>query len=62
MMTNLLRWRYRYGSVVRVGGVACDAYAAGDWDDIEMAYYRGLLSDNEFQKLADRHRSQPQPG
>jgi hypothetical protein len=41
--------------VVRIEGVATDAYTTGDWDDIEMAFYRGLLSDDEFQALATRH-------
>jgi hypothetical protein len=55
MMDRLLKWRYSFGGVVRVDGVATDAYATGDWDEIEMAFYRGLLSDDEFQALAARH-------
>jgi len=30
------------------------AYTTGDWDDIEMAFYRRLLTDEEFQALATR--------
>lgn len=36
-------------------GLATDTYTTGDWDDIELAFYRGLLSDEEFQALATRH-------
>lgn len=55
MMDRLLNWKYSFGGVVRIDGVATDAYTTGDWDDIEMAFYRGLLSDDEFQALATRH-------
>lgn len=55
MMDKLLNWRYSFGGVVRVDGVLTDAYTTGDWDEIEMAFYRGLLSDDEFEKLAERH-------
>jgi hypothetical protein len=54
MMERLLNWKYSFGGVVRIDGVATDAYTADDWDDIEMAFYRGLLSDDEFQALATR--------
>jgi hypothetical protein len=54
MMERLLNWKYSFGGVVRIDGVATDAYTTGDWDDIEMAFYRGLLSDDEFQTLAER--------
>ena len=54
MMERLLNWKYSFGGVVRIAGVATDAYTTGDWDDIEMAFYRGLLSDDEFQALAER--------
>lgn len=53
MMERLLNWKYSFGGVVRIDGVATDAYTTGDWDDIEMAFYRGLLSDNEFQAIAE---------
>jgi hypothetical protein len=55
MMDRLLAWTFSFGGVVRVDGVATDAYAAGDWDEIEMAFYRGLLSDDEFQALVTCH-------
>ena len=54
MMERLLNWKYSFGGVVRIDGIATDAYTTGDWDDIEMAFYRGLLSDEEFQALAER--------
>jgi transcriptional regulator with XRE-family HTH domain len=55
MMKRLLNWKYSFGGVVRIDGVATDAYTTGDWDDIEMAFYRSLLSDDEFQALAEHH-------
>ncbi|SIH25741.1 Uncharacterised protein [Mycobacteroides abscessus subsp. abscessus] len=55
MMAKLLDWKYSFGGVVRVDDVATDAYTTGDWDSIEMAYYRDLLSEDEFQELAERH-------
>lgn len=58
MMDKLLHWSYSYGGVVHVGGVAIDAYASADWDDIEIAFYRGLLDDQEFHRLAKRHLRQ----
>lgn len=54
MMDKLLKWRYTFGHVARINDVATDAYITGDWDAIETAYYRGQLSDDEFQQLADR--------
>ncbi|WP_238963262.1 helix-turn-helix domain-containing protein [Mycobacterium paraintracellulare] len=54
MMDRLLNWKYSLGAVVRIEGVATDAYTTGDWDDIEMAFYRGVLSGDEFQALAER--------
>lgn len=54
MMDKLLNWTYSFGHVARVDGVATDAYITGDWDSIETALYRGQLSDEEFQQLADR--------
>lgn len=54
MMERLMNWKYSFGGVVRIDDVATDAYTTGDWDDIEMAFYRGLLNDDEFQTLATR--------
>lgn len=54
MMAKLLGWTYSVGQVVRINGVATDAYITGDWDSIETAFYRGQLSGDEFQRLADR--------
>lgn len=56
MMDQLMGWQYTFGDVVRVNGVAIDAYRTGDWDAIEMAFYRGQLSDVEFQQLAEKQR------
>lgn len=59
MMGKLMHWRYTVGGVVRISGVATDVYMTGDWDAIELAFYRGQLSDEEFQQLADRQRDAP---
>ncbi|WP_370629613.1 winged helix-turn-helix domain-containing protein [Mycolicibacterium sp. BK634] len=56
MMGELLNWRYDFGSVPRIDGVATDAYISGDWDEIESAYYRDQLSDEEFAALSDRQQ------
>ncbi|WP_457180963.1 winged helix-turn-helix domain-containing protein [Mycobacteroides abscessus] len=60
MMDRLENWKYTFGSVVHIGDVATDAYMTGDWDDIEMAFYRGQLTDEEFHKLADRQIAKTQ--
>lgn len=52
MMDRLVNWKYTFGTVPRVDDVATDAYSTGDWDEIESAYYRDLLSDNEFAELS----------
>ncbi|MBN3508324.1 hypothetical protein JYB55_05660 [Mycolicibacterium septicum] len=52
MMGKLLGWIYTVGQVVRVDGATTDAYRTGDWDCIETAFYRGQLTDSEFQRLA----------
>ncbi|QZH66443.1 winged helix-turn-helix domain-containing protein [Mycolicibacterium farcinogenes] len=54
MMERLLGWSYSVGQVVRINEVATDSYIAGDWDSIETAFYRGQLTDDEFQRLAER--------
>lgn len=54
MMEKLVSWKYTFGGVPRVDGVATDAYMSGDWDEIESAYYRELLSDEEFATLVRR--------
>jgi len=56
MMDQLLNWTYSFGSVARINGVATDAYMSGDWDDIERAFYQGLLSDEQFARLAERQK------
>ncbi|CDO31097.1 helix-turn-helix domain-containing protein [Mycolicibacterium porcinum] len=54
MMEQLLDWKFSRGEVARINSVATDAYSTGDWDSIENAFYRGQLTDSEFQRLADR--------
>ena len=58
MMDRLLHWHYEFGHVPYVDGVATDAYVRGDWDDIEQAYYRDQLTDDEFTRLVERHKTQ----
>ncbi|ALM18952.1 hypothetical protein [Mycobacteroides abscessus] len=53
MMNKLLHRNYGFGAAVRIDGVVTDAYARGTWDDIEMAYYQRLLTDDESHTLAD---------
>ena len=57
MMDTLLGWKYEFGGVEYVDGVATDAYTARDWDDIEQAYYCDRITDDEFARLVERHRS-----
>lgn len=70
MMDALLKWSFTFGSVVHIDGLATDAYVSGDWDGILTAFYRGELTELEFQRLADytqlqasavpaRHRADP---
>ena len=58
MMDRLLHRRYSFGHVPSIDGVATDAYIPGNWDEIEMAYYRDLLSEQEFDQLMERQRGQ----
>lgn len=64
MMNTLLSWSYTFGSVACIDGIATDAYVAGDWDGIRMAFYLGELTDDEFQQLADhaQHQVSAVPG
>lgn len=57
MMDRLLNWKYSFGAVPRVDDVATDAYMTGDWDEVESAYYRDLLSDDEFAALSKHQRA-----
>lgn len=54
MMGRLLNRTFSVGRVPSINGVATDAYIPGDWDDIEMAYYRDLLSEHEVDQLMER--------
>ncbi|MFC9557601.1 helix-turn-helix domain-containing protein [Rhodococcus sp. NPDC056960] len=56
MMQVLLHWNFTFGQVPVSGGTSADAYEAGSWDEIERAYYRGLLTDDEIGQLMDRNR------
>jgi hypothetical protein len=58
MMDNLLDRTYSFGRVPSIDGVATDAYMPGDWDEVETAYYRDLLSDEEFDQLMEQQRDQ----
>lgn len=55
MMDQLLNCRYSFRGVGQVDGAPAAGATSGDWDDIEMAFYCGLLTDDEFQTLAVRH-------
>ena len=52
-MDRLLSRTYSVGWVALINGVATDAYIAHDWDCIKAAYYRGQLTDEALQWLAD---------
>lgn len=54
MMKRLINWQYSFGVVPRIDGVATDAYTTGDWGEVESAYYRDLVSDEEFAQLSKR--------
>lgn len=56
MMRTLLNWPYTFGHVPDSSGTSTDAYVPGSWDEIERAYYRGHLSDDELAQLMARHR------
>lgn len=53
MMQALRELNYTDGHVVRVGGVAIDAYERGSWDDIEYAFLKDRLSQAEYSELFD---------
>lgn len=57
MMERLLSWPYSFGHTVVIDGVPTDAYAGGDWDEVERAYYCGRLTDAEFVKLAEQNKA-----
>ncbi|MBM7416258.1 MULTISPECIES: helix-turn-helix domain-containing protein [Nocardiaceae] len=54
MMETLANWVYTFGGVRSVDGVDTDAYTSGDWDQVERAFYRGLLNDEQFEALMRR--------
>lgn len=57
MMQALRELNYTDGHVVRVGGVATDAYERGSWDDIGYAFQQGRLSQQEYSELFGVHRA-----
>ncbi|WP_441347089.1 winged helix-turn-helix domain-containing protein [Rhodococcus sp. 06-156-3C] len=54
MMRRLFTFDYSVGTHPTVNGHETDAYVPGDFDDVEQAFYRGLLTPQQFQVLADR--------
>jgi hypothetical protein len=58
MMDSLLDRTYSFGRVPSIDGVATDGYIPGDWDEVETAYYRDLLSEGEFGRLMEQQQDQ----
>jgi len=56
MMRVLLDWNFTFGRVPVSGGISADAYEPGSWDEIERAYYRGLLTNDEIGRLVGRNK------
>ncbi|WP_411742732.1 winged helix-turn-helix domain-containing protein [Rhodococcus sp. IEGM 1366] len=56
MMNRLLNWNYTFGHIPTIDGIATDAYERGSWDDIERAYYRRLLTEDEVSQLMERNK------
>ncbi len=56
MMQVLLDWNCTFGRVPVSGGISADAYEPGSWDEIERAYCRGLLTDEEIGRLMERNK------
>ena len=56
MMKELLNWNFTFGTVPKVGGVATDAYEPGSWDEVERAFYRGQLTEDELALLMDTNK------
>lgn len=57
MMEQLLHWTFTFGTVPTLGGVSTDAYEPGSWDEVERAFYRGQLSDDELGRLMDKNKA-----
>ncbi|WP_336874458.1 winged helix-turn-helix domain-containing protein [Rhodococcus qingshengii] len=55
MVDELLNWDYTFGKVPVVDGYELDAYDPGTWDEVESAYHRKLISENEFRKIFERN-------
>lgn len=56
MMEQLLGWNFTFGTVPALEGVATDAYEPGSWDEIERAFYRGQLTEDELAQLMDKNK------
>ncbi|MGU3586683.1 winged helix-turn-helix domain-containing protein [Rhodococcus sp. C26F] len=56
MMEQLLGWTFTFGTVPKAEGVATDAYEPGSWDDVERAFYRGQLTEDELARLMDKNK------
>lgn len=57
MVDELLNWDYTFGKVPVVDGYELDAYDPGTWDEVESAYHRKLISENEFREIFERNVS-----
>jgi hypothetical protein len=56
MMAALLNWGYTFGRVPVSGGISTDAYGPGSWDEVERAYCRGHLTEDELGRLMERNK------
>ncbi|WP_226949941.1 FUSC family protein [Rhodococcus rhodochrous] len=52
---QLLSWAFTFGTVPKADRVATDACEPGSWDDVERAFYRGQLTEDELVRR-DRDR------
>lgn len=62
MLDTLLRWSYTFGRTTRVNDFPTDASIAGDWDEVERAFHRGQLTEDEFLRVADYALQQKSAG
>lgn len=56
MMQQLLGWNFTFGTVPTLDGIATDAYEPGSWDEVERAFYRGQLSEDELARLMNKNQ------
>lgn len=55
MMKWLREWSYSFGHVVM------DTWSPGNWDEVQLLYFGGYLTETEYRELYQLTRSQPQP-